>query len=105
MASDRFYIERTWFGRWIYKPFVYAGLAFFILSMAFALLGRSRVWLPGILPLLGGYMLFVIAKLSVIRRGIVISWGSHLMSLPMMLCYLAGHVVMCWGFLLVFSGH
>ena len=44
-----------------------------------------------------GFILFSIAKLSLFQKGVWISWGMHMMSLPFKLLYVFGYILMGIG--------
>ncbi len=51
----------------------------------------------GMLFMLTGFALFVAAKLSVIRQGVYVSWGSRQMSARFRKCYRVGYALMFLG--------
>ena len=63
-----------------------------ILAMIFGVHGLVCFTLFG-----AGFMSFLIAKLSVIRRGVCVSWGSRLMAPRYARLYKAGYLFMLAG--------
>ena len=51
-----------------------------------------------------GFALFLIAKLSIIRQGILLSWGSRRMSRGFRTCYRLGYGLMTAGVLIGATG-
>ena len=76
-------------------------------TFPFAELFLPLVLLLGMLAMLGpggamllmgsGFALFLVAKLSVFRRGIYVSWGSRAMSAPFRACYRLGYSLILLG--------
>ena len=51
----------------------------------------------GMVLMLIGFALFLTAKMSLIRQGIYVSWGSRRMSARLRTCYHAGYALMFAG--------
>jgi hypothetical protein len=104
MYRDHFY-NRSWFGRRVYVPFV--GFGWFVMLGAaawnHAVGGTPQPWAFPILLL--GLVLFLVAKISVIRKGVLISFGQSVFdnaTRPMKVAYALGWLLMIAGFILSF---
>ena len=68
-----------------------------LLGVAMAILLFQQPLLTGVVllsPLALGFLLFLAAKISMIRRGKFLSFGSSGMSPPMRMMYRAGYILM-----------
>jgi hypothetical protein len=102
MWRARFY-EESWLGRWIYKPVVGGGWLVLLAFSGYNHVSTGVPWPPGLAILLGGFALFLAAKVLVIRRGIWLTVGTEKMRPVETLLYLSGYALMIGGFVLSFD--
>lgn len=104
MWRAHFY-EKSWIGKWIYKPmatFLWVG---FLVAAAYNHVthGIIQPWALSIICL--GFVLFLIAKIQIIKSGKLVSFGADISSnqpWQISLPYIAGYILMIVGFLLSF---
>ena len=104
MWRAHFY-EKSWFGKWVYKPVVGTGWILLLSALAYryAVHGTPQWWAVPIV--LVGFELFLAAKISVLRKGVLISFGATVFenaSGRMQVCYALGYLLMIGGFVLSF---
>jgi len=100
------FYERSRVGRWLYEPLVGAGWILMLAAMVFrhAAHGAPRPWAFPIVFV--GFALFLAAKVSVLRKGVLLSFGATVFenaSRPMKVCYAVGWLLMIAGFVLSFG--
>ena len=99
------FCTKSWLGRYVYQPIVATAWVVFLLIAGYKHVsgGEPRPWALPILLL--GFLLFSVAKASLFRKGMWISFGASAvenMSKPMSVCYYLGYVLMIVGFILSF---
>jgi len=104
MWRAHFY-EKSWIGKWVYKPMASLLWVGFLLGAAYnhATQGIIQPWALFIVIL--GFILFLAAKIQVLKSGKLISFGADLTSnqpWQIALPYVAGYILMLTGFILSF---
>ena len=100
-----YFYNKSSVGRYIYKPLVGIAWILFLIFAAISHVVNKEPQLFGLLFLIAGFILFFIAKISVIRKGKLITFGvsavEH-MSSSMAACYYLGYTIMIFGFIMSF---
>jgi len=79
-------------------------LGFITVSTLYVYINSPGPYLLSILILyFTGFLMFLKAKISVIKKGNLLSFGTKHMSRPNQLFYIYGYLIMCTGFLLSFA--
>ena len=104
MWRAHFY-TKSWLGRHVYQPIMATGWVVLLLIAGYNHVsgGEPRPWALPILLL--GFLLFSVAKASLFRKGVWMSFGasaSQNMSKSMSACYYLGYALMIVGFILSF---
>ncbi|MCU7930967.1 MAG: hypothetical protein KZQ90_09210 [Candidatus Thiodiazotropha sp. (ex Codakia rugifera)] len=104
MWRAHFY-EKSLIGKWVYKPMATLLWVGFLLGAAYnhATQGTIQPWALFIVVL--GFILFLVAKIQVLKSGKLISFGADLTSnqpWQITLPYAAGYILMLTGFILSF---
>ncbi len=99
-----YFYDKSWLGKWIYKPLAGIFWIFLISSHVFNYVTEGKPQILGLLIILAGFILFLTAKISVIRKGKLLSFGPTVIknvSGEMKICYVLGYIFMIIG--LIFS--
>jgi hypothetical protein len=101
-----YFYEKSWVGRWVYKPLATA-LWIGVLGGIASTHVQTGALQPWALSLIGlGFVLFLGVKLHMIRQGKVISFGADIINgSPWYIaaCYITGYGLMIAGFMLSFA--
>ena len=104
MWRAQFY-EKSWFGRWVYKPLATVLWVGLLLGAAYnhAVSGELQPWALSVIFF--GFVLFLIAKIQMIKNGKLLSFGADITSnqpWQIALPYVTGYIFMIVGFIMSF---
>ena len=105
MWEQHFY-NKSPIGRYFYKPITGILWILLLIIAGYNHVQKGEPQIIGLSILLTGFILFLISKISVIKKGKLLTFGASVVentSREMAVCYYFGYILMIVGFIMSFK--